>query len=76
VGRWKPDARQRLRRAAIQLFREQGFAATTVPQITERAGLTTRTFFRYYADKREVLFPHEDDARAQAQTAVEQAPPG
>ena len=56
VSRWQPDARERLERAALELFEEQGFAATTVPQITARAGLTTRTFFRYFADKREVLF--------------------
>jgi AcrR family transcriptional regulator len=56
VSRWQPDARARLERAAIELFTEQGFAATTVPEITARAGLTTRTFFRHFADKREVLF--------------------
>jgi AcrR family transcriptional regulator len=56
VTRWAPDARGRLQRAAVELFGEQGFAATTVPQIAERAGLTTRTFFRHFADKREVLF--------------------
>jgi AcrR family transcriptional regulator len=56
VSRWRPDARERLERAAIELFVEQGFAATTVPEITARAGLTTRTFFRHFADKREVIF--------------------
>ena len=56
VSRWQPDARERLERAALELFAEQGFAATTVPEITARAGLTTRTFFRYFADKREVIF--------------------
>jgi AcrR family transcriptional regulator len=56
VSRWRPDARERLERAAIDLFVEQGFAATTVPEITARAGLTTRTFFRHFADKREVIF--------------------
>jgi AcrR family transcriptional regulator len=56
VSRWRPDARERLERAAVELFTEQGFAATTVPEITARAGLTTRTFFRHFADKREVLF--------------------
>ena len=61
--------------AAVELFSEQGFAATTVPQITERAGLTTRTFFRHFADKREVLFGHED-APAQARAVLAQAPPG
>ena len=43
----------------MELFHEQGFAATTVPEITARAGLTTRTFFRHFADKREVLFAFE-----------------
>jgi AcrR family transcriptional regulator len=56
VSRWRPDARERLERAAVELFAEQGFTATTVPEITARAGLTTRTFFRHFADKREVLF--------------------
>jgi AcrR family transcriptional regulator len=42
--------------AAITLFAEQGYQATTVSEIAERAGLTQRTFFRYFTDKREVLF--------------------
>jgi AcrR family transcriptional regulator len=75
MGRWKPDARERLMDAAVELFSEQGFAATTVPQITERAGLTTRTFFRHFADKREVIFGHED-ASAQVSADLAQAPPG
>ncbi len=56
MSRWQPDARERLERAAIELFLEQGFAETTVPEITARAGLTTRTFFRHFTDKREVIF--------------------
>jgi AcrR family transcriptional regulator len=60
VSRWRPGTRERLERAAIELFAGQGFAATTVPQITARAGLTTRTFFRHFADKREVLFGGEE----------------
>ena len=56
MGRWQPGARERLEQAALDLFLEQGFTETTVPQITARAGLTTRTFFRHFADKREVLF--------------------
>jgi hypothetical protein len=60
MGRWRPDARERLQRAAVELFAEQGFAATTVPEITARAGLTTRTFFRHFADKREVIFGGEE----------------
>ncbi len=43
-------------KAAIELFEEQGYEATTVAEIAERAGLTKRTFFRYFSDKREVLF--------------------
>ena len=61
MSRWQPDARERLERAALELFVEQGFAETTVPQITARAGLTTRTFFRHFADKREVLFAGEEE---------------
>ncbi len=56
MSRWRPNARERLEQAAIDLFLEHGFAATTVPEITARAGLTTRTFFRHFADKREVIF--------------------
>jgi AcrR family transcriptional regulator len=61
VSRWQPDASDRLKRAAFELFVEVGFAETTVPQITARAGLTTRTFFRYFPDKRDVLFAEEAD---------------
>ncbi|GAB7038941.1 MULTISPECIES: TetR/AcrR family transcriptional regulator [Catenuloplanes] len=74
MGRWEPDARQRLEQAALELFAEQGFAATTVPEITARAGLTTRTFFRHFADKREVLFA-EDQAAEAAERLLTTAPP-
>jgi AcrR family transcriptional regulator len=56
MGRWEPDARGRLERAAMELYIERGFEQTTVTEIARRAGLTQRTFFRHYADKREVLF--------------------
>jgi AcrR family transcriptional regulator len=55
MPRWKPDARQRLVVAALSLFAEQGYDDTTVAQISERAGLTRSTFFRHFADKREIL---------------------
>ncbi|MFF7632881.1 TetR/AcrR family transcriptional regulator [Kitasatospora sp. NPDC008050] len=55
MPRWKPDARQRLVMAALGLFAEQGYDETTVAQIAERAGLTRSTFFRHFADKREIL---------------------
>jgi AcrR family transcriptional regulator len=71
MGRWPADARERLRRAAVELFVEQGFAATTVPQITERAGLTTRTFFRHFADKREVLFDGDEAPRLAARLVAD-----
>jgi len=74
MGRWRPDARERLRQAAAELFAEQGFAATTVPQITARAGLTTRTFFRHFADKREVIFGGEE-IPAMATRLIAEAPP-
>lgn len=60
MGRWEPDAAGRLRAAALDLFLEQGYAATTVAEIAERAGVTSRTFFRHFADKREVLFSGAD----------------
>ncbi len=63
MSRWSPDARERLEAAALDLFEEQGFAATTVPQIAERAGLTTRTFFRHFADKREVIYADDQFPR-------------
>ncbi|MFD5779163.1 TetR family transcriptional regulator [Streptomyces sp. NPDC058220] len=56
MGRWEPNARERLAKAALELYSERGFEQTTVAEIAKRAGLTERTFFRHYADKREVLF--------------------
>jgi AcrR family transcriptional regulator len=56
MGRWEPNARGRLMQAAFALYGERGFEQTTVAEIAERAGLTERTFFRHFADKREVLF--------------------
>jgi AcrR family transcriptional regulator len=56
MGRWEPNARGRLQQAAMELYLERGFEQTTVAEIARRAGLTERTFFRHYADKREVLF--------------------
>jgi AcrR family transcriptional regulator len=56
MGRWLPDAQGRLSQAAMELYAEHGFEQTTVAEIAARAGLTERTFFRHFADKREVLF--------------------
>ncbi|MEU4979872.1 helix-turn-helix domain-containing protein [Streptomyces sp. NPDC021969] len=56
MGRWEPNARGRLEQAALELYVERGYEQTPVAEITKRAGLTERTFFRHFADKREVLF--------------------
>ena len=69
VARWEPDARGRLAQAALELFAAQGFEQTTVADIAHRAGVTERTFFRHFADKREVLF----DSGASLQRAVVEA---
>jgi len=74
MGRWEPDARGRLAKAAMQLYQEQGFDQTTVAEIAARAGLTERTFFRHFADKREVLFYGTEMARDLLARAVADAP--
>jgi len=71
MARWAPDTRERLRVAALELFEERGFGATTVPDIVERAGVTRRTFFRHFSDKREVFFGDDEiPARATAMLAA------
>ncbi len=67
MARWAPDTRERLREAAMQLFAERGFDATTVPDIVERAGVTRRTFFRHFGDKREVFFGDDEIPRLAAE---------
>ena len=69
------DVRARLRRAALELFGEHGFGKTTAAQIAGRAGVTERTFFRYFADKREVLFEGQATLQAMLLDAVAEAPP-
>ena len=60
MPRWDPEAAKRLQAAAIELFLERGYENVTVSQIADRAGLTRRTFSRYFADKRDVLFAGSD----------------
>ncbi|HEX3790206.1 MAG TPA: TetR family transcriptional regulator [Pseudonocardiaceae bacterium] len=74
MSRWKPDARRRLQDAALALYAERGFADTTAAAVAERAGLTERTFFRYFADKRDVLFGNEDQLREVFVGAVAASP--
>jgi AcrR family transcriptional regulator len=74
MARWEPDARGRLEQAALALYAEQGFENTTVAEIAERAGLTERTFFRHFADKREVLFGGAGALQEQLVIPVANAP--
>jgi AcrR family transcriptional regulator len=68
-------ARARLRAAALELYREHGYDVTTAAQIAARAGLTERTYFRHFADKREVLFDGEAELRTILVDAIAAAPP-
>jgi len=74
MARWEPDSRGRLEQAALALYAERGFENTTVVEIAARAGLTERTFFRHFADKREVLFWGAAMLEQLAVGAVEAAP--
>ncbi|MEV5607967.1 TetR family transcriptional regulator [Streptomyces sp. NPDC052225] len=76
MGRWEPNTRERLAKAAMELYAERGFEQTTVAGIAQRAGLTERTFFRHYADKREVLFAGSGELEALFVRAVAEAPGG
>lgn len=76
MSRWEPNADVRLASAAISLFREQGYEATTVAEIAEAAGLTKRTFFRHFADKREVLFGGSEEFERAWVEGVAAAPAG
>jgi AcrR family transcriptional regulator len=74
MSRWAPDARERLEDAALELFSAQGYENTTVAQIAERAGLNRATFFRHFADKREILFGQEDELAILFSGAIRSAP--
>jgi AcrR family transcriptional regulator len=74
MARWEPDSRGRLRQAALDLYGERGFERTTVAEIAQRAGLTERTFFRHFADKREVLFAGSEALEEALVAAVAAAP--
>ena len=74
MGRWEPNAGGRLEHAALELYGERGFEQTTVAEIAKRAGLTERTFFRHFADKREVLFSGAGSLEELLVSAVAGAP--
>ena len=75
MARWEPGAPQRLVVAAVDLFTEQGYDATTVAQIVERAGVTKSTFFRHFADKREVLVAGQETLSTLLADGITDAPP-
>ena len=74
MGRWEPDSRGRLQEAALALYAERGFDQTTAADIAARAGVTERTFFRHFADKREVLFGGSALLQERIVTGVAEAP--
>jgi AcrR family transcriptional regulator len=73
VPRWDPGSRERLEQAALDLYAERGFDATTVADIAARAGLTERTFFRHFDDKRDVLFAGAEEFSERIVTPVASA---
>jgi AcrR family transcriptional regulator len=73
MGRWEPNAGERLRRSALELFTDRGYERTTVAEIAQHAGLTKSTFFRHFADKQEVLFGRDEMSRLLAD-AITDAP--
>ena len=75
MTRWGPDAGGRLIKSALELYAKRGYDQTTVAEIAERAGLTERTFFRHFADKKEVLFAGSNNLRDLLVSAVAGAPP-
>jgi AcrR family transcriptional regulator len=76
MGRWEPGARERLRETALQLYAERGFDETTAADIAGAVGLTERTFFRHFSDKREVLFGGQEVLERSFVTGVADAPAG
>ncbi|MGI5242150.1 TetR/AcrR family transcriptional regulator [Dactylosporangium sp. CA-139066] len=74
MARWEPGARERLVVAAVDLFTEQGYDATTVAQIAERAGVTKSTFFRHFADKRELLVAGQETLGRLLAEGIAEAP--
>jgi AcrR family transcriptional regulator len=76
MGRWEDNAVGRLQEAALELYSAPGYDKVTVAEISEHAGLTRRTFFRYFSDKREVLFFGAENLEAFVAEGVLEAPPG
>lgn len=73
--RWKPGSKERLQVAALELFAARGFEQTTAAEIAGAVGLTERTFFRYFSDKREVLFEGQESFMQTFVDGVNETPP-
>jgi AcrR family transcriptional regulator len=73
--RWEPGTPERLQKAALELFATRGFEQTTATDIAQSVGLTERTFFRHFSDKREVLFYGQDQFAQAFLAGLDTAPP-
>jgi len=76
MARWEPGARERLQAAALELFATRGYEQTTAAEIAQSVGLTERTFFRHFSDKREVLFYGQERFLRAFIDGADAAPPG
>src|SRR5690554_1749868 len=74
-GRPQAASREFLQEAAFELFLENGFAGTTVEQITTRAGVSRNTFFNYFTAKGDVFWVELDDSLACVATSLQNADP-
>lgn len=74
MPRWEPNSRERLERSAFELFARQGYEDTTAEQIAAGAGLARSSFFRYFGDKREILFCGQDGLAPRIAASIEKAP--
>jgi AcrR family transcriptional regulator len=75
MARWEPGAPERLQSAALELFATRGFEQTTAAEIAQSVGLTERTFFRHFSDKREVFFYGQHQFVQAFLAGVDSAPP-
>lgn len=76
MARWEPGTAERLQQAALDLFATRGFEQTTAAEIAQSVGLTERTFFRHFSDKREVLFKGQQHLVQAVVDGARSAPPG
>ena len=74
MPRWKPHAKERLELAALDLYATRGYESTTIGDVAAHAGVTSRTYFRYFPDKREVLFGGADGLRDRIACSLRDAP--